>query len=137
MGKKSFALGVLTALAAASAVTENTTYTHPTTHTTRTYVQGGTPVLTPRHSGTTAVARNAYDKLVRTYDILDNGDIVEMAQDVGLELVSIWKHGETIRVSLSCLEREAVEAVITAFGLPVTGSPSKLSASFAKVVRYI
>jgi hypothetical protein len=144
MGKRSFALGVLTALTAAAAA-ESTTYTRPTTI----YAQGGstpvrrvvytqTPVLAPRHnSGTTAVARNAYDKLVRTYDILDNGDIVEMAQDVGLELASIWRHGETLRVSLTQREIEAVEAVITAYALPVTGSPSKLSASFAKAVRYI
>ena len=139
MGKRSFALGMLTALAAAAA-----TDTHPTTHT---YVQGGTPVTTrrvvytqtsaPRHSGTTATARTAYAKIVRTYEILDGGDIVEMAMDAGLELASIWRKGDTLHVSLTQREIEAVEAVITAYALPVTGSPSKLSASFAKAVRYI
>lgn len=148
MGKRSFALGVLTALTAAAAAESTrptTTYVHPTT--THTYVQGGTPVPehhviytapAPRSScGTTSVARTAYGKMVKVYDLLDDGDVIEMGIDIGLELVSIWKRGETIRVSLSRSEREAVEAVITAFALPVTGSPSKLSASFAKAVRYI
>ena len=140
MGKRSFALGMLTAIAAAAATDSHTTNTHHTT-----YVQGGTPVTrrlvytqAPTYAGgTTAVARKAYDKLVRVYELLDGGDIVDMAADVGLELVSIWRHGETIRASLSTREIEAIEAVITAFALPVTGSPSKLSASFAKAVRYI
>ena len=142
MGKRSFALGVLTALAAASAATEDS---HTTHHTTHTYVQGGTPtrrvVYTPapahHSSGTTATARTAYSKIVRVYEIIDGGDIIDMADDVGLELASIWRRGETIRVTLSSREIEAVEAVITAFALPVMGSPSKLSAAFAKAVRYI
>jgi hypothetical protein len=69
--------------------------------------------------------------------MLDGGDIVEMAMDAGLELASIWRKGDTLHVSLTQREIEAVEAVITAYALPVTGSPSKLSAAFAKAVRYI
>lgn len=143
MGKRSFALGLLTALAATAATDTHTT-TRPTTHV---YMQGGTSVparrvvytQAPVHhtGGTTSVARTAYAKIVRTYEILDGGDVIEMAMDAGLELVSIWRRGETLHVSLSMREIEAVEAVITAYALPVTGSPSKLSAEFAKAVRYI
>jgi hypothetical protein len=69
--------------------------------------------------------------------MLDGGDIVEMAMDAGLELASIWRKGDTLHVSLTQREIDAIEAVITAYALPVTGSPSKLSAAFAKAVRYI
>lgn len=156
MGKRSFILGALAATAAIAeaAASESTTYrTAPTkeyyvrssvpTPSRTTYVQSGTQThsyTSPnRYSGgTMSIARNAYRKLVDLYDILDDGDVVEMSMDIGLELSSIWRTGRSIRITtLSTLEKEAIENVITAFGLPITGRPSKLASEFAKVVRYI
>ena len=136
MGKKSFALGVLTALAAAAATEESHhTYTTPAT-TTHTYVQGGTPtrvVYTTGAPSITAQARALFEKMMhvnRAFTISSSDAMYE----VGKELRRVYLEDETNRTSLTFSERKLIRKVIDVYDLPI-GDAKMLAFRFGRLVK--
>ena len=135
MGKRSFALGVLTALAAAAATEDHSTYTTPVT-TTHTYVQGGTPVRTVYTTSTpslTTQARDPFEKMMRVnraFTISGSDCLYE----VGKELRRIYLEDETNRTSLTFSERKVLRKVIDTYDLPI-GDAKMLAYRFGRLVK--
>jgi len=135
MGKRSFALGVLTALAAAAATEDHSTYTTPAT--THTYVQGGTPahrvVYTTSPLTIKELACVAFDKMMKVnkvYTISESDRLYE----TGKELRRIYLEDETVRTVLNFDERKAVRKVMDAYNLPI-GDAKTLAFRFGRLVH--
>jgi len=135
MGKKSFALGVLTALAAAAATedTHHTTYTRPVS--TNIYAQAGTPTRVVYTSTPTLTekARYAFNKMMqvnKAFTISSSDCLYE----VGKELRRVYLEDETIRTSMSFDERKAVRKVIDVYDLPI-GDAKMLAYRFGRLVK--
>ena len=141
MGTRSFAHGMLTAIAAAAATD---THTHPTyervtytpvTHTpvyeqatpTRVvYTTGATPTLTEK-------ARYAFNKMMQVNKAftISNSDCL---YEVGKELRRIYLEDETIRTSMSFDDRKTVRKVMDVYDLPI-GDAKMLAFRFGRLVK--
>jgi hypothetical protein len=139
MGKKSFALGVLTALAAAAATEDSRTYAHTTYTTpvtTHTYEQA-TPTRVVYTTGTTPAlttqARAPFDKMMRVnraFTISGSDCLYE----VGKELRRVYLEDESNRTSLTFNERKLVRKVIDVYDLPI-GDAKMLAFRFGRLVH--
>ena len=137
MGKRSFALGVLTALAAAAA-TEDSHHTYTTPATTHTYVQGGTPtptrvVYTTGVPSITAQARTPFEKMMRINRAftISNADAL---YETGKEIRRVYLEDESNRTSLTFSERKLVRKVIDVYDLPI-GDAKMLAFRFGRLVK--
>ena len=137
MGKKSFALGVLTALAAAAATEDS--HTHPTyervtyTPVTRTPVVYEQATYTTSAPSLTTRARIPFEKMVRinrAFTISSSDALYE----VGKELRRVYLEDETSRTSLSFDERKVLRKVIDVYDLPI-GDAKMLAFRFGRLVH--
>lgn len=139
MGKKSFALGVLTALAAAAAAEDTHTYTQATYTrpvNTHTYVQAPTRVVyttTGSAPALTVQARGPFEKMMRinrAFTISASDCLYE----TGKELRRVYLEDETNRTSLTFNERKVIRKVIDTYDLPI-GDAKMLAFRFGRLVK--
>ena len=135
MGKRSFALGMLTAIAAAAATD---THTHPTyervtyTPVTHTPVYEQATYTTSAPSLTTQ-ARVPFEKMMKVNKAftISGSDCL---YEVGKEIRRIYLEDETTRTSLTFSERKAVRKVVDVYDLPI-GDAKMLAFRFGRLVH--